>query len=167
MYCLYCENVLGFFKLNYSFVSFSAECRYVKVIVAQNKLQSLNPIYRNPEVLLISKRYGIAQINEIILVMWVRRMSLDPAGVSGVMCQGRSGQGRAGRSAASAVPVWDTEDCGSVPVPVTSLQEHSESNTNVEPCKIWSPWVIRLSQSLSRQVFEDCCEIKLLQIPQI
>lgn len=65
-------------------------------------------------------------------------VSHDPAGLSWVMCPGRSGQGRAGRSAASAVPVRDTEDCGSAPGPVTSLQEHSETNTNVEPCKIWS-----------------------------
>lgn len=64
----------------------------------------------------------------------------DPAGVSGVMCQGRSGQGRAG-PAASAVPVRDTEDCGSVPAPVTSLLEHRETSMNVELCNIWSLWV--------------------------
>lgn len=34
---------------------------------------------------------------------------------------------RARWSAASAVPVWDTEGCGSVPTPVTSLQGHSET----------------------------------------
>lgn len=59
----------------------------------------------------------------------------DPAGVSGVMLPRRSGQGSAGRSAASAVPVRDTEDCGLEPNPVTSLQNYSKMITDVEPCK--------------------------------
>lgn len=65
-----------------------------------------------------------------------REVSPAPAGVSGVMCRGGSGQGRAERSATSAVPGRDTEDCGSGPIPVTSLQEHSEANSNEEQCRI-------------------------------
>lgn len=61
--------------------------------------------------------------------MWMRG-SPDSAGVNEVMCQGR-----AGRSAASAVPIRDTGGCGSTPTPVTSLQEFSKSITNVELCK--------------------------------
>lgn len=61
--------------------------------------------------------------------MWMRG-SPDSAGVNEVMCQGR-----AGWSAASAVPIRDTGGCGSTPTPVTSLQEFSKSITNVELCK--------------------------------
>lgn len=56
----------------------------------------------------------------------MRRVRPDPEEDSGVMVQGREGQ-RGTQSAVSAAPVSETEDGGSVPTLVTSLQEHSET----------------------------------------
>ena len=123
-----------FSEFNYLFGSFSAGCCY------KWQLQKIN---YNLIKYNVSKSWSAANFKEVWYCTdrWVHLGYVgedvvpDPAGVSGVMCQGRSGQRRAG-PAASAVPVRDTEDCGSVPAPVTSLLEHRETNTNVnELCK--------------------------------
>lgn len=83
-------------------------------------------------------------INNILLIMWLRRVCPDPEEGSGVTCRGREGQNGAQWSAESAVPGWDTGGCGSVPTPVTFLQEHSEtitpmsdSSSDIEELKMW------------------------------